>query len=433
MTKIHTQNAPDISVVKPHFLFGAIAFAVTVFLMILDSSNLLMPYYHNKLLAIVHTNLLGWAMMLIYGSLYQLVPVVFETKLFSESLAKITFGITGIAVFLMTYSFWSGRLEDYLIWSAVLMYLGLFLFVVNIGLSYKEATIKNIKNYFIIASIFWLFYTQTEGLLMALNFKYNFLSSGNLAHLPLHATAGLVGFFTQMIFGVGTTLIPMFLVSHKHSEKPLWPSFILLNTGVSLVVLNGLVFNLKFIYIAAWIIIVVSILFYIKFVFDAYKQRFKRILDEGMQPTMFIFIFFIVPIVLSGLLVFSHNPWSKTVMLITSMLIFSIIFGIINLIILGQTYKTIPFIIWLEKYQPYVGKYQIPLPKEVYNARLALWQYRLYLVFLLLYLTGLLLENEMLLRISVFFLAIVAVSYNFNMFKMFFHRPVLKPLDKKKS
>ncbi len=431
MTKIHTQNAPDISVVKPHFLFGAISFAVAVILMLLARTELFLPYYHTKILAIVHVNLLGWAMMLVYGSLYQLVPVVFETKLFSEFIAKLTFWITGISVFLMAYSFWTGHLDDYLIWSAELMYTGLFLFVLNIGLSYKNATIKNIKNYFIIAAIFWLLFAQTEGLLMALNFKYNFLETGNLHHLKIHATSGLVGFFIQMIFGVGTTLIPMFLVSHKHSEKPLWPSFIFLNSGLLLLALSWLWIDSRGMIIVGWILIFLSVVFYVKFVYDAYRQRFKRILDEGMQPTMLIFILIFIPALIGMVLLFQSGEHSSLALTLTSLLLFSVIFGVINMIILGQTYKTIPFIIWLERYQPYVGKYQIPLPKEVYHATLALWQYRLYLVFFFMFLLGLITKNEWILNISLVILAIVAISYNFNMLKMFFHKPVLKPLEKK--
>ncbi len=432
MTKIHTQNAPDIRVVKPHFLFGAVSFAVAVVLMLSAQTELFLPHYHNKILAIVHVNLLGWAMMLVYGSLYQLVPVVFETKLFSETLAKITFWITGISVFLMAYSFWTGRLADALVGSAVMMYSGLFLFVINIGLTYRNATIKNIKNFFIIAAIFWLFFAQTEGLLMALNFKYNFLEANNLYHLKIHATAGLVGFFIQMIFGVGTTLIPMFLVSHQHSEKPLKPSFALLNAGLLSITLSWLYFPDRIILTSGWTMILLSVLLYVKFVYDAYRQRFKRKLDEGMQPTMLIFILVFLPVIFGILLLWQDNPHAPLALTLTSLLLFSMIFGVINLIILGQTYKTIPFIIWLERYQPYVGKYQIPLPKEVYNARLALWQYRLYLVFFFLFMWAIFFKNEALLRTALYILAAVAIGYNFNMLKMFFHKPVLKPLEKKR-
>ncbi|NPA42680.1 MAG: hypothetical protein GXO27_01445 [Chlorobi bacterium] len=434
MTKIHTQNAPDISVVKPHFLFGAIAFALAALMLILADTDLLGHYSQPRLAAVVHMMLLGWAMMLVYGSLYQLVPVVFETKLFSEPLAKITFWITGLSVFLMAYAFWVSDLTGLLVWAAWLIYTGLLLFVLNIALTYKNARLKNIKNYFIIAAIFWLFFTQTEGLLMALNFKYQFFEKPFTYHIKIHAAAGLVGFFLQMIFGVGTTLIPMFLVSHKHSEKPLWPSFILLNAGVALATLSWLYLPEKYhpyTTAAAWVMVTVAILFYVRFVWDAYRNRFKRILDEGMEPTMLIFIFIFIPVALSGWLVFSGHPSGPLAIKITGLLIFSMIFGVIALIILGQTYKTIPFIIWLEKYQPYVGKYKIPLPRELYHSKFALWQYRLYLIAVGGMFVGILIDNEWVVRLSVYLLAVVAVMYNYNMFKMFFHKPRLQPLDKK--
>ncbi len=432
MTKLHTDNAPDISVVKPHFLFGAVAFLAAVALMIAGRTHLLGPYYDNKILAVVHVNLLGWAMMLIYGSLYQLVPVVFEARVFSEPLAKVTFWITGLSVALMGYAFWSGRLEGFLPVAASLMYAGLFMFGFNIAMSYRQARLKNIKSFFIMAAIFWLFMTQTEGLLMAFNFKYGYYEAGNLYHLKIHALMGLVGFFLMMIFGVGTTLVPMFLVSHKHSERPLWPAFLLHNGGVAILVLSWLFFPGKVWNAAGWLMITGGIGFYLKFVADAYRNRFKRILDEGMKPTMLMFVFLLIPIALSGALLWQKNPYGPTGMMLSMLLGFSMIFGAINLIILGQTYKTIPFIIWLERYKPYVGKYQIPLPREVYWAKLSLWQFRLYVLFLALYAAGVISRNFVILDIALILLATVAVMYNVNMLKMFFHKPVLKPLPDKK-
>jgi len=331
----------------------------------------------------------------------------------------------------MGYSFWTGQLDDWLLWAASFMYTALFMFVFNIAMSYKDARLKNIKSFFIIAAIFWLLMAQTEGLLMAFNFKYNYYKAGNLYHLKMHALMGLVGFFLMMIFGVGTTLVPMFLVSHKHSEKPLWPSFLLLNGGVSVMVANWIWFDKHVLTVAGWIMIALGILLYLKFVWDAYRNRFKRILDEGMQPTMLMFALLPVPLILSGILLFIKNPYGPLAMTLSLLLGFSMIFGVINMIILGQTYKTIPFIIWLERYQPYVGKYRIPLPREVYNHRLAIWQYRLYLAFVLLYVLAVILKNDVILNISLIVVALVSISYNYNMVKMFFHKPILKPLDKK--
>jgi len=227
-------------------------------------------------------------------------------------------------------------------------------------------------------------------------------------------------------------LVPMFLVSHKHSEKPLWPSFLLLNGGVALMVASWIWFPSRAAVITGAAMITAGIGFYLKFVWDAYRNRFKRILDEGMQPTMLMFVLLVVPVILAWALLLQENPYGSLAMTLSLLLGFSMIFGVINMIILGQTYKTIPFIIWLERYQSYVGKYKIPLPKEVYDARLALWQYRLYALFLLLYVLAVILKNNVILMAGLTVLAVVAAAYNFNMLKMFFHKPVLEPLDKNK-
>ncbi len=433
MTKLHTQNAPDVRVVKPHFILGGWFFALAVLLMFLAHEKFFGPYFDTKIVSIVHADLIGWAMLIVYGSLYQLIPVVFETKLFSETLAKITLALTMVGLVLMLYGFWYSAFDAWFLTGVSLVYTALFLFVFNIGMSYRHSRLKNIKSYFIVAAVFWLFITQTEGILMAFNFRYPVLEAGNLYHLKIHAFAGLIGFFLQMIFGVGTTLLPMFLVSHKHSEKPLWPAFILINTGLLLFVLQAwFMGSSRVVNFVAYLLIVGGILSYVKFVRDAYVNRFKRKLDEGMQPSMLIFIVIFLPVLLAFLLLLIKNPLSALALRISMLFGFFMIFGVINMIILGQTYKTIPFIIWLDTYKPFVGKYQIPLPKQVYNEKLALWQFRIYVLYLILFATGLLMQCDLLLKIALILLALTAFIYNFNLIKMYSHKPILKPLPEKK-
>ena len=48
----------------------------------------------------------------------------------------------------------------------------------------------------------------------------------------------------------------------------------------------------------------------------------------------------------------------------------SILLGFITSLILGQAYKTLPFIIWLQRYQKLVGKVKTPLPKDLYSEKI---------------------------------------------------------------
>jgi len=87
MSTLNSNNAPDASVVKPHFIFGSLALFILSIMIIIADSNLLGSYFDNKVIAITHMAVLGWAVMIVFGALYQLIPVVFETSLYSEKLA----------------------------------------------------------------------------------------------------------------------------------------------------------------------------------------------------------------------------------------------------------------------------------------------------------------------------------------------------------
>ncbi len=419
---LHTDNAPDISTVKPHFLFAAIGFFVLGILMVLSAGDFLGLYYQHHLLAVTHTAVLGWLMMLIFGSLYQLIPVIFDTALYSEKLAKFTFWLTAGSISFLVYTFWIGDYTKLLPIAATLMYLSLFFFVFNIMMSYKNARIKNIKASFILAAVFWLLMAETEGLLTALNFKYNFYDASHLSHLHTHALMGLVGFFIMMIFGVGTTLIPMFLISHRLNETYLNRSFYLLNTGIAGLVLTAYIYPVLPLKLLFWALIIAGIVYYMLYINDSYQKRMKKTLDVGMKYTMLSLVFLAVPVVLSLVIIFMPGTGlQKYAEMILSIFGMSMIFGFFTTIALGQTYKTLPFIIWLEKYQKLVGKYHTPLPRELYSEKVAGVQFYLYMGFLVFSLFALILQAEKLMLIATVLFLIVSILYNYNVWKMFFH------------
>lgn len=419
---LHTDNAPEINTVKPHFLFAAIGLLVLGILMTLASSQFLGIYYDHHLLAVTHTAVLGWLMMLIFGSLYQLIPVIFDTALYSEKLAKFTFWITAFSIIFLVYTFWIGDYINLLPYAAISMYLSLFFFIFNIMMSYKNARIKNFKSLFILAAVFWLLMTETEGLLTALNFKYNFYSGSHLSHLHTHAIMGLVGFFVMMIFGVGTTLIPMFLISHKLNDNLIKKSFYFLNIGLAGVVLSKYFYDKPFVLLIFWLLIILGISYYFSYIYESYKHRMKKTLDVGMRYTMLSLVFLLLPVILSLVMIFlpesGLQTYAETIILLFGL---SMIFGFFTTIALGQTYKTLPFIIWLEKYQKLVGKYHTPLPRELYSEKVAGIQFYFYMLFLILTLTALILNSTVIMKIATVSFLIVSILYNYNVWKMFFH------------
>ena len=426
MNGLKTNNAPHSSVIVPHFIFGAISFFIVAIMLVLSSSSLLEVYFNTKLIAITHMAILGWATMIIFGALYQLIPVVFETALFSEKLAKFTFWMAAFSVLFLSYSFWVASFSMLLPYASVCMFVSLLLFVINVLLSYRKSEIKNWSSKFVIAAIIWLLLTELLGTLIALNFTLNFFSETHIHYLKIHATIGLIGWFLMLIIGVGSTLIPMFLISHQLNFNKLKASFYLINTGLLGIAINWFFINNSILIGFCWVLIASGVLFFVSFIYDSYKKRMRKKLDVGMQYSMLAIASVLLPIIISSVLILGFNIEIELLSRIVVFYGFSILFGFITTLILGQTYKTLPFIVWLEKYKKLVGKTKTPLPRELYSEKIANIQFYLYLGFIISIAIGILSNSLVIVKIGSITLLLVTILYNINVFKIIFHN--VKPI-----
>ena len=417
----NTDKAPSPSVVIPHFIAAAGGFSTLGLLLILFRADLLGSYFHPHLFALTHVAVLGWMTMIIMGALYQLVPVILNTPLYSEPIAKWTFwvflgGIIGLAI-----GFSASLFTIIVPLFGSLTYIGLLLFSYNIIKSISTASTFNLSAQFVISSIFWLFLTATFGLIMAFNLSSNFLGHQSLSFLKIHIHLGLIGWFLQLVIGVSTTLLPMFFVSHAQSDKKLKASFWLLNAGLSLLIINWLSISEPGLSIGAWVVIATGIFFYVSYVYESFRKKVRK-LDIGMQVSVMAFPALLIPL---GLALFILNQGHGAVLYgMTALTVFFFP------LILGQTYKTLPFIVWLDRYQKFVGKQQVPMPGDLYSdiiAKIHMWTYG---IGLSLILVGIgLRQNTMILGGAILFL-VTALLYAINIYKMVSHQTQLKEAPK---
>jgi hypothetical protein len=96
--------------------------------------------------------------------------------------------------------------------------------------------------------------------------------------------------------------------------------------------------------------------------------------------------------------------------------------GWLTAIILGMTFKTLPFIIWNKVYQTLSGKQATPSPKDLFSNRLITWQIIFYVPGFILVEMGILLQNAVLLKTGSVLLLATAIVYNVNVGKLVFHR-----------
>lgn len=425
---LSTKNAPSPSVVLPHFIFAALMFLTAAFVLTVAAPHLLLPFHLNpQMLTITHLMVLGFITMIIFGSLYQLIPVVMEVKLYSEILAKITFWLFGIGLLILVYSFWEadfGPKQDWL-WfeiSGTLVLTAVFLFAINTLVSASRSDRMDMGNIFVVTGIIYLVLTVSLAILMIINFAHPYIPVSVLDLLKMHLTLGLAGWFLFLVIGVSSKLMPMFLIIHKLPDHLLKYAYYLLNAGV-ISLSSVLYFYPKpWAVIVSTLFILAGIILYLAFIRYAFQHRFRKNLDTGMLLSKAAFLLSVLTLVLGILAIAAPDFLQDYQIQVDVAFIMSIIFGFLTALILGQTYKTLPFIVWLQKYSAKVGKQKIPLPQEIYSDRIARWHMQTYYVAFAFLMAGELMKAAWLIQSAGAMFLITAVLYNINVFKIVFHK-----------
>src|SRR5690606_16597305 len=238
-----------------------------------------------------------------------------------------------------------------------------------------------------------------------------FIPRNHLDMLKLHAHAGLAGWFLQLITGVSTKLVPMFLLGKSKRGWLLYAALVLQNVGLVLFVVDGY-FNpitVKMLVYAG--VVALGALAWMLYLVDAYRNRLRRKVELLMKHTAVSFACLVTGFAL--LPITGYLSDSRWVSLYGTFLFLGWITGII----LGKTFKTLPFIVWSMHYKHLTGKTKVPLPKELYSERLIGYQYYLYLFAFVSLVAGVVANYIPVIRLALILWLILAALYAANVAK----------------
>lgn len=420
--KAEFRNTPA-AVVVPFYLYAAAGFLVSTVLLFASADSFSHHFFNPAVLAITHSMALGWATMIILGASYQLLPVLTERSLWSVKLAQWSFVLAAIGIPLLVYGFYTFNMGWPAKWGGRLVLLSVLLYLINIAKSSRTDRKLNVHACFITTAAVWLFVTVFFGLALVYNFTRPFLSKDILAYLPLHAHAGLLGWFLLLIIGVGSRLIPMFLISKHEDKKRLWIIYGLINGGL-IYFLFSFYLDEKFAVILPVCMIGLALLLFAGYIYRVWKTRIRKKVDQPMRVSLLSVAMMLVPLcclVIASAWWISNQQQTRVVLLYG----FIIFFGWLTSIILGMTFKTLPFIIWNKCYHDKAGVVKTPDPKELMSARLFNWMALCYLPGFILFSAGILLQQLILLQSGALALIVAALLYNLNVAKVWLHKPIV--------
>ncbi len=410
-------------VVFPFYLYAAISFlAATVFLLT-STTAFTGHYFHPHILAITHTMALGWGTMIILGASHQLVPVLIEAKLYSNILAYISFILAAIGIPLLVYGFYIFDMGWPAQWGGCFVVLAILSYLINIAISMAKSKNESIHAMFVFTATIWLFLTAILGLVQVYNFTELILPSGSLHYLTLHAHAGIIGWFLLLVMGVASRLIPMFLISKYSNGRLLRWIYALINSALLLFVVLFLYPGSEVLLFIPEITVFSAIGMFIYYCHCAYKQRIRKQVDEQVKLSLLSVSMLLLPVLLLIIVIvflISSSVEKVNLILAYGFLIF---FGWITAIILGMTFKTLPFIVWNKVYHHRSGLGKTPNPKDLFDSSIFKAMAIIYISGFIIFAAGILLSITILLKAGAVLLLLTAVLYNWNVLKVFMHKP----------
>jgi hypothetical protein len=420
--------APSITLPLRFILAGLVSLCVGVGWLAFRPEILTVYHYGSQVIALAHLFVLGWITSTIMGATYQLAPVALETKLFSESWARIQFWFHLAGFVGMTWMFWVWNLLG-VIYFGLLFAAAVGMFVYNIGRTLRSAPRRSVVSFGISSSLVWLSLTVLAGLFLAASKRWEFSPFTPLAQMHAHAHLGGIGFFLTMMMGVSFKLLPMFLLSEVRSARRAWWSMMLLNAGLA-----GLFVAMLFSHplkLAFSVVIAVGISLYLAEIAAIVRGRKRSHLDWSMRSFL-LAISLLAPLSILGIVLnWPGLPGTLFTLQLENLYGFLGFFGVVTFGMMGMLYKIVPFLVWIARYSSEVGKSKVPSLAELYSARMQAVSCWLFISGLLAVSWAILMQNQAAMQWCWLLIAgsIAALAVNMGMILRHYFHPNLQPLS----
>jgi hypothetical protein len=362
------ERSPSFRLVGAHFGLGVAGLCAFGAALLAAASQLEGYFFQPVLLGLVHLCVLGWLLPIALGALYQFVPVVFDVPVRSERLAWGALVLYGLGTFGLVGHLWTMSTGWGLAVSAVLLCASLWLYALQLLATLARTREWTLTGVHIAAALGYLLLAATLGLALAWNLFSPWLPLSHLQLLRAHAHAAGLGFFGLLIMGVAYRLLEMFLLGQGAPQHSGWVAFVSVNAALVLL-LAGFVLGSRPALIGAGAgLAAVGILAFLNQVRLIHRARLRRRVDTTWRLTFASCCYLVAALVLGGTLVAAPLQASLRDRLVLAYGLLALP-GFMGSIVIGQLYKILPFLVWMNRFSPHVGFKKVPHMDELLAER----------------------------------------------------------------
>lgn len=412
MPNANLKSETNIKLPLSFIVYALFAFVASQLILFANSADLLAANFRiPEIWMSAHFLLLGFAVMVAMGAMYQLVPVAFLTPIWNEKFGFIQFFVTAFGFAILALLL--GYRPDIAIYGGILTVAGVIMFIVQMMKTLMNHPNKNMMYYFVAASIVCLFLTICAGFLLVWNIAY-WEVFDHISILYSHIALGVAGWFTLLIFGFSYKLVPMFSLSHGFSMKGAKPAFFTYIAGLAVTIISFWV-DVPIVDTTGWALLFAGFLFFTLDIKEILAKRLKKNLDKP-------FIFSLIAIgngLVIHLFLLLASIFGVTNPAVWGWLTFLYIMSWIISSILGYLYKIVPFLWWTHKYSEKIGKENVPTLKEMIDETFSVVLFVLFTVALIGAAVGGFIESGVLVFLFLGILALTSVMYAASIIRVF--------------
>jgi hypothetical protein len=355
--------SPDFSlpirIIAPYFLVAVVFYIFSmIFLFFLQPDSTLRDF---RVIGWVHLFMIGFVMMVIIGAMGQLSVVVGEIhhrypRVFGWIWPLLTIGTLLLAVGFIRYPL-------LLSVGGVLILGALSLFAFNLFITLQHSRRRTSVTRSMQWSTLFLSVGLGIGLLMAAGYA-GIISVDPTQWRMGHIFAVFGGYVMLNIMGVSTVLLPMFGACNRPSDRDHTISFTTMIVSVSVMIVASAL-QIAWLEKVALLFGIGSVGYYMVQVYRIFTTKKRGYTDiwERSVVVAFMALTLSMGFGLYGVLSGSDTWIALSFWFLTT--------GFLGFLITAHLYKIVPFLVWFERYAPYIDEREIPMLHQLLPARWA--------------------------------------------------------------
>ncbi|MEH7253765.1 hypothetical protein V7111_16705 [Neobacillus niacini] len=392
-------------------IFSLLALVLSQVLVLVNGQMLITGSFRiPPIWSAAHLLILGWALMVAMGAMYQLIPVAFLTKIWNEKFGFIQFFVTAIGIVSFSWMLYVSPQNAF--FPGILMLLGILMFLFQMLMTLKTQATPNILTAFVGSALVGLFLTILLGITLIYSLQTGFAAEYYQAIFKSHLLFGVTGWFTLLIFGFSYKMVPMFSLSHGFPMVHARYVYGLYVSGLVITLLsffNGNQFLVK----TGFFLLFAGFSVFSWHISIIIKKRLKKKLDKP-------FTFALVAIGLGNIIHLAAflSLWSEQFSTLIGPLVYLYLMLWIVLSIMGYLFKIVPFLWWTHKYSKEIGKHAVPSLKDMMNEKIVPPLFTIFAIGVLSVSLAIIFKATLLFTISQFVLSIVMIVFALSILRV---------------